>query len=77
MQKIMVNMKSLKAKLLEMEKDNMELVELHIVPEQIEEGNFYPAFLHLDGIYHTGEYQDYESIDEFAIADYLRVHKSA
>lgn len=77
MQKITVSIKSLKEKLLEMEEDNLDLVELHIVPEQADDGSLYPAFLHLDGIYKTGEYKDYEEIDEFPVADYIRVHKSA
>lgn len=77
MQKITVSMKSLMEKLLKMEDDSMDLVELYIVPEQMEDGNQYPTFLHLDGIYRTGEYKDYEGIDEFSIADYLKVHKSA
>lgn len=77
MQKIMVNMQSLKEKLLEMEDDNVSLVELYLVPGQTENGSTYPAFLHLDGIFQNGEYKDYESIDEFSAAENLKLHKSA
>ncbi len=77
MQKITVSIKSLKEKLLEMEKSNLDLVELHIVPQQQDSGDVYPAFLHLDGIYKNGEYEDYEGIDESSVSDDENIHKSA
>jgi hypothetical protein len=74
MQRISVNVKSLKAKLLELEKDGMELAELHFVPNQVDGGDMNPAFLHLDGISKSGVYKDYESIDEYSIVQYLMLH---
>ncbi len=77
MQKIIVNVNSLKAKLLEAEKEDMELIELCIVPSQMEDENLYPAFLHFEGISKDGSHKDYESIDEFSISERLLVDKSA
>ena len=77
MQTIIISIKSLQEKLVEIEKDGMNLVELCIVPSQADDGNTYPAFLHFEGISENGSYQDYEAIDEFSIADHLLKHKSA
>ncbi len=77
MKRITISVKSLKEKLLEMERDDLNLVELHIVSSQTEEGTLYPSFLHVAGISQDGEYSDYESIDETSMEEYLTVHKSA
>jgi hypothetical protein len=63
MQKILVSVNSVKRKLEEIESDNMEYVELNIVPGQTDSSYIYPAFLHLDGISKSGSRKDYESID--------------
>ena len=77
MQNISISLNLLKKKLSEVEKDGMDIIELHIIPSQIEEGTMNPAFLHVQGISKDGTYQDYESIDEFSIAEYLSIHKTA
>lgn len=75
--RIKLNLRSLLDKLLEMDKDKVSYVELHLVPGQIDEGIQNPAFLHFDGITKRGEYRDYESIDEVSLSEYLKIHKSA
>ncbi|MDF1494185.1 hypothetical protein [Caproiciproducens sp. CPB-2] len=71
MQRISVNLKLLKEKIMEIEKDGMGLIELHIVASQIDDKLIHPSFLHLEGISETGEYKDYESIDEYPAKQYL------
>ncbi|MBE6830190.1 hypothetical protein [Clostridium sp. KNHs216] len=71
MQRISVNLKLLKEKIMEIEKDGMGLIELHIVASQIDDKLIHPTFLHLEGISDTGEYKDYESIDECPAKQYL------
>lgn len=77
MQKIIVSMKTLKEKLLEIEEDGMDLVEIRFIPGQIDKGSISPSFIHFEGISQKGVYKDYEGIDEFLIADCLLLHKSA
>lgn len=77
MQKIIVNIDLLKAKLLEAEKEGMKSIELYIVPSQMEEGHLYPTFLHVEGISKDGNYKDYESIDEFSVSEHLLTEMSA
>ena len=77
MQRITINIKSLQEKLLQMEKDKMELVELYIVPNQTDGENTYPTFLHFGGVPKGGSYTDYEGIDEIAVDDCLLMHESA
>lgn len=74
MKRISVNVKSLRARLLELEKDGVELAELDFIPSQMDDGNMNPAFLHLGGISKSGVYKDYDSIDEYSIAQYLLLH---
>ncbi len=69
MQKITVNFKSLKEKLLEVERDKMDLVNLRIVGGAIENGRAYPTFLHFEGISRDGAYKDYESIDASSVVE--------
>ncbi len=77
MQSIRMNLKTLLDKLLEMDRNKSEYVELRLVPSQIDDGRRQPAFLHLDGISKNGTHYDYESIDELSIEEYLTIHKSA
>jgi len=77
MQKIIVNLSSLKAKLLEAEKEDMDIMELCIVASQMEDEISQPAFLHFEGISKNGTHKDYESIDEFLILERLLIDKSA
>lgn len=63
MQRIMVSLDSIKQKLTEIEKDDMEYIELNIVAGQADSRYIYPAFLHLDGVSKNGFRKDYESID--------------
>lgn len=77
MKKIIIPLKSLTEKLCEMERGNVRLVELQLIPEQEDCGNQYPAFLHLEGILENGACRDYEGIDEIAGPECARVHKSA
>jgi hypothetical protein len=77
MQRIIVNVISLEAKLLEIEKEGMDFIELSIVPSQIEDENLYPAFLHLEGVSKDGTCKDYESIDEFSVLENVFLNKSA
>lgn len=63
MQRIMVSLDSIKQKLTEIEKDDMEYIELNIVAGQTDNHYIYPAFLHLDGVSKNGFWKDYESID--------------
>lgn len=77
MQKIIVERAKLKKKVLEIERDGMEFVELHIIPCQEEEDNLYPAFLHFEGISKDGAHKDYESVDEFSAVMPLYVIRSA
>jgi hypothetical protein len=41
-----------------------DLIELAIIPSQIDDGNHVPAFLHLAAIHTQGIYEDLENIDE-------------
>nr|WP_319488457.1 hypothetical protein [uncultured Caproiciproducens sp.] len=77
MQSISVNLKTLKEKLMEIEKDEMGLIELHIVASQVDDKLNHPAFLHLEGISETGEYKDYESLDECPVMQYLLMNMPA
>ncbi len=63
MQRIIVSLDSIKQKLTEIEKDDMEFIELNIVPSQTDNRYISPAFLHLDGVSKNGAHKDYESID--------------
>ncbi len=63
MQRIMVSLDSIKKKLTEIEKDDMEYIELNIVAGQTDNRYITPAFLHLDGVSRNGFRKDYESID--------------
>lgn len=63
MQRIMVSLDSIKQKLSEIEKDDMEYIELNIVAGQTDSRYISPAFLHLDGVSKNGFRKDYESID--------------
>lgn len=63
MQKILVSLDSVKRKLSEIEKDNMEYIEFNIVPRQVDNKYIHPAFLHFDGLSENGFRKDYESID--------------
>ncbi len=74
MEKISISVRSLKEKLIEFEKDGMELAELHFIPSQIDDGNMNPAFIHLEGISKNGAYKDYESIGEYSVMNYLLMH---
>ncbi|HEX2985302.1 MAG TPA: hypothetical protein VHO71_00640 [Caproiciproducens sp.] len=75
--KIKIQVKALKEKLLELEHDDMYTAELEIVEGQVDRGNIFPAFLHIDGISKTGGGKDYESIDEFSPVESFKIHKSA
>ncbi|MBW7573296.1 hypothetical protein [Caproiciproducens faecalis] len=77
MQSISVNLKLLKEKIMEIEKDGMGLIELHIVASQIDDKFMHPAFLHLEGVSETGEYKDYESIDECPVKQYILLNVPA
>lgn len=77
MQKIIVERSTLKKKVLEIERDGMEFVELHIVSCQQEDGRLYPAFLHFEGISKRGVHKDYESVDELSATMPLYVIRSA
>lgn len=77
MQQINVSLSQLKEKLLEAEKDGTELLELNIVPGQIEDGTMNPAFVHFEGILKDGSCMDYESIDESSVTEHLLMHMSA
>lgn len=63
MQRIIISLDSIKQKLTEIEKDDMEYIELNIVAGQTDSRYIYPAFLHLDGVSRNGARKDYESID--------------
>jgi len=63
MQRIIVSLDSIKQKLTEIEKDDMEFIELNIIPSQTDNRYISPAFLHLDGVSRNGARKDYESID--------------
>ncbi|XOQ49516.1 MAG: Phage protein [Eubacteriales bacterium] len=63
MQRILVSLDSVKRKLSEIEKDNMEYIEFNIVPRQVDNTYIHPAFLHFDGLSKNGFRKDYESID--------------
>ncbi len=71
MKRITVNLNELLERLQQMAKDNMHFVELSIVPEEKEQDETAPAFLHLQGIRKTSaDYiVDYESVDEISGAD--------
>jgi hypothetical protein len=74
MERISISIDSLKEKIMEFEKDGMELAELHFVPSQVDDGNMNPAFLHMEGISREGTYKDYESIGEYSVVEYLLMH---
>lgn len=73
MVKIIVDKKSLREKLSQV-KDG-DLIELAVVPSQIDRGDYAPAFLHLAAIHNKGIYEDLECIDESA--EDLRVKETA
>lgn len=77
MQRISVDLKLLKEKITEIEKDGMGLIEFHIVASQVDDKLTHPAFLHLEGISETGEYKDYESLDECPVMQYLLMNMPA
>lgn len=77
MQKIIVERAKLRKKLMEIERDGMDLVELRIVPCQTEEEEMHPAFLHLEGVSKRGARKDYESVDEFSGRTPLYIIQSA
>lgn len=77
MQKIIVERAKLKKKIMEIERDGMDFVELHIIPCQEEEDSLNPAFLHFEGIAKNGSHKDYESVDEFSSLMPLCVIRSA
>lgn len=77
MKEIIVDVNSLKAKLLEAEKDDMGFVELCIVPSQMDNEQVSPAFLHVEGISKNGLHTDYESIDEVSVSEHRLIGKSA
>jgi len=62
-----VSLSLLKEKLLEIENDNMDLVELRIVSGTVDNMVVNAPFLHFEGISKNGAYKDYESIDESSI----------
>ncbi|WP_312640343.1 hypothetical protein [Hydrogenoanaerobacterium sp.] len=67
MKRITVSLSLLKEKLLEIENDNMDLVELRIVSGTVDNMVVNAPFLHFEGISKNGAYKDYESIDESSI----------
>lgn len=77
MQKIIVERTLLKKKVMEIERDGIEFVELYIVPGQREDSRNYPAFLHFEGISKRGAHKDYESVDELSATTPLYVIRSA
>lgn len=77
MKEIIVDVNSLKAKLLEAEKDGMGFVELCLVPSQVDNEQVSPAFLHVEGISKNGLRTDYESIDEASVLEHRLIGKSA
>lgn len=54
MNRITVSIKLLKEKISEMENNQISFVELSLVPEQMEQSEINPAFLHFEGIEKMG-----------------------
>lgn len=77
MKRIIVDVNSLKTKLLESEREGMEFIELCVVPSQMEDGILNPAFLHFEGISKSGMHKDYESIDEVPVTEHFLIDKTA
>jgi hypothetical protein len=67
MQKIIVDKNLLSQKLEEMQNGDSTLIELCIVPGEIDDEAVNPAFLHFGFIRQNGTYEDHESIDECAL----------
>lgn len=77
MNRITVSIKLLKEKISEMENNQISFVELSLVPEQMEQSEINPAFLHFEGIEKNGQHTDFESIDESFTTDGMKTIKSA
>ncbi|SHI12697.1 hypothetical protein SAMN02745823_02608 [Sporobacter termitidis DSM 10068] len=63
MNNIQVHIPALLRKVQEMSSDDMAYVSLTINDEAIDQGIFYPAFLHFEAYGKNGSVADYESID--------------
>jgi hypothetical protein len=63
--KIIVNKKALSDKISELKDDS--LIELAIIPAQVDCDIYFPAFLHLASIDSQANYVDLEYIDAFAL----------
>ncbi len=66
MQRIIVDKSSLDQKFAEIG-GGAKLIELCIVPGQIDSEQFSPAFLHVGVIDQDGTYKDFEGVDESAV----------
>ena len=63
MKNIYVHISALLSKVMEMSEEDMDCVKLSICEEAEDQGQFFPAFLHLEGFAKDGTVRDYESID--------------